>query len=175
MMPAAEGMVLEFPALRAPVPALSLLAFAALCALLPALGLGALVSLDNGSPAMHVSLVLIGGLAAPFLLASAVFAVLALYMLANALRVEAGAGGIVTERRVLGVLTRRRHIARADIAGIEPRIGARFQNLFSSLPRYALIARHRGSRAGDVVVAEDLAGEAAMQAMLARLSRAVGL
>lgn len=174
-MPTADRIVLEFPALRAPVPALSLLAFAALCALFPALGLGALISLDNGSPAMHVSLVLIGGLAAPFLLASAVFAVLALYMLANALHVEICAGDIATERRVFGWVARRRHIARADIAGIESRIGARFQNLFSSIPRYALIARHRDSRAGDVVIAEDLKGEAAMQAMRSRVHQAIGL
>ena len=151
-----------FPVLRAPGPAFGLLAFAALCALMPALGLSALLPLENADAAATVSLALIGGFAVPFILASVVFAGLALYMLANSLRIEVRADGVDTERRVLGYMIRRRSIMRADIADIEPRISARFQNLFSSTPRYALIAKHSLERGKDVTIAEDLAGDAIM-------------
>lgn len=158
----AGGVVLTFPALRAPGAALSLLAFSLLCALLPALGLGALLPLENADAAAIVSLTLICGFAAPFILASVVFALLALDMLANSLRVDIDANGIRTERRVLGQITRRCDIARADIAEVEPRTSSRSQNIFSTTPRYTLIARHAHGRGKDVVVAEDLAGHALM-------------
>lgn len=169
----AHGLILNFPPLRAPGPALGLLAFAALCALMPALGLSALLPLDNTNAAAIVSLALIGGFAAPFIFTSAVFAVLACYMLANSLRVEITVSGITTERRVLGRVTRRSHIARADITEVEPRISARFQNLFGATPRYTLIAHHRESRANDVVIAEDLAGEPVMRDVRALACRAL--
>lgn len=167
--------MLEFLALRAPGPALGLLAFATLCALMPALGLSALLPLDNANAAAMVSLALIGGFAAPFMLASVVFALLALYMLANALHVEIDADGIATERRVLGRVTRRQRIARADIADVEPRISARFQNLFSATPRYTLVARHRELRAADVIIAENLIGEPAMRAVRALANHSLGI
>jgi len=155
---------LEFAAARALAPALGLLAFAAVCALLPALGLSAMLPLDRANAAAIASLTLIGGFAAPFILASVVFAAIAVYQLSNTLCVDIEPDGIHTERRVLGYLTQRRHIARADIADIEPSISARFQNAFGKTPRYALIARHRHIRAGDVVIAEDVLGAANMQA-----------
>lgn len=157
------GVVLVFPALRAPGAALGLLLFAALCGLMPALGLGALLPLEAGNAAAFVSLALIGGFAAPFILACGVFTLLAIYQLANSLTVEIDAEGVKSERRVFGYSTKRRALARAEIAAIEPRASARFQNLFSTVPRYALIARHRETRALDVVIAEDLTGAAIMQ------------
>jgi hypothetical protein len=157
-----EGWIFDFPVLRAPGPAFGLLAFAALCALMPALGLSALLPLESANAAAVVSLALIGGFAAPFILASVVFAGLALYMLANSLRVEIRADRVDAERRLLGYMIRRSSIARADIADIEPRISARFQNLLSATPRYALIAKHTLKRSNDIVIAEDLAGDAIM-------------
>ena len=145
---------------RAPGVALSLGVFALLCGLMPAIGLSALLPLETANASAMLSLALIGGFAAPFILASVVFAVLAIYLLANSLRVEVSAKGICTERRVFGRVTRVREIARADIADIEPRIGARYQNVFSATPRYALVAKrrtgHGSERRNDVVVAEDL-------------------
>lgn len=158
----ADGLILAFPVLRAPGAALGLMAFALVCALMPALGLGALLPMKNADAAAIVSLTLIGGFAAPFILASLVFALLALYRLANSLHVDIDAHGIRTERRVLGRATRLRHIAREDIADVEPRISARLQNIFSTTPRYTLIAKHAHERRQDVVVAEDLAGHALM-------------
>jgi len=155
--------VLTFPVLRAPGVALSLAAFALLCGLMPALGLSALLPLETANASAMVSLALIGGFAAPFMLASVVFAALAVYLAANSLRVEIDAAGVRTERRVFGYVTRLRGMARDDIMEIEPRIGARYQNVFSSTPRYALIARHREGASNDMVVAEDLAGQATMQ------------
>ena len=68
----------------------------------------------------------------------------------------------VGQRRVFGRITRRSTIARADVADIEPRISARYQNIFSATPRYALIAKHHAERRQDVVIAEDLCGQALM-------------
>lgn len=159
-----DDIVLYFPVLRAPGIALAQGAFALLCGLMPALGLSALLPLDSGNAAALLSLALIGGFAAPFILASIVFALLAIYLAANALHVEVRAGGIHTERRIFGQVVQRRRIDRADIAGIEPRIGARYQNVFSTVPRYALIAQRRGASGRDqeVIIAEDLAGQPLM-------------
>ena len=168
-----DGITLEFPVLRAPTVALSLGIFALLCGLMPALGLSALLPLESGNAAAMLSLALIGGLAAPFMLASVVFAMLTIYLLANSLRVEITAQSIRTERRIFGHITRVREIMRADIADIEPRIGARYQNVFSATPRYSLVARHGTARSGDVVVAEDLAGQALMADMRTLICTAI--
>ena len=158
----ATGITLEFPVLRVPGVALGLGGFALLCGLMPALGLSALLPLESANAAALLSLALIGGFAAPFILASVVFALLALYLIANSLRVEIDAQGVRSERRVFGRVTKLCAIARADIVDIEPRIGARYQNVFSSTPRYALVAKHRTAGGKDVVVAEDLLGQALM-------------
>jgi hypothetical protein len=65
----AHGIVLEFPVMRAPGAALGLAAFALLCGLMPALGLSALLPLESANASAMVSLALIGGFAAPFVLA----------------------------------------------------------------------------------------------------------
>jgi hypothetical protein len=158
----AHGITLEFAPLRAPGTALGLIAFSLLCGAMPALGLSALLPLEPANASALVSLALIGGFAAPFMLASVVFLLLAIYLMANSLRVEISADGVRTERRVFGRLTRQCEIARVDIEAIEPRIGARHQNMFSSTPRYALIAKHHQQRGKDVVIAEDLAGQPLM-------------
>lgn len=148
--------------MRAPGAALCLGGFALLCGAMPTLGLSALLPLDNANASALVSLALIGGFAAPFFIASVVFALLAMYLMANSLRVEIDADGVRSERRLLGYPLKPKSIARADIAGIEPRIGAHYQNIFSSTPRYALVATHANDRRRDVVIAEDLAGQTLM-------------
>lgn len=171
----ADGIVLVFPMLRAPGVALSLGVFSLLCGLMPAIGLSVFLPLQTANASAMISLALIGGFAAPFLLASVVFAALTVYLLANSLRVDISADSIRTERRVFGRITRRCEIAREDVADIEPRIGARYQNALSSTPRYALIAKHRTERGGDVVVAEDLAGQALMIDVRALIRAALGM
>ena len=158
----AAGVVLDFPVLRAPGAALGLIAFALLCGLMPALGLSALLPLASANASAMISLALIGGFAAPFILASVVFLILAIYQLANSLHVEVSTKRIRTERRVFARLTKVCEIARADIVEVEPRISARYQNMFSATPRYALVAKHRNDPGKDVVVAEDLSGPALM-------------
>ena len=155
----ANGIALDFTVLRAPGAAVGLIAFSVLCGLMPALGLSALLPLETANASALVSLALIGGFAAPFILASMVFAVVAIYLLANSLRVEISAEGIRTERRVFGRITQQRAIARTDIADVESRISARYQNVFSSTPRYALVARLCDSGGKDLVIAEDLIGQ----------------
>ncbi len=158
----ADGIVLDFPVLRAPGAALALFAFALLCGLMPALGLSALLPLESANAAAFISLALIGGFAAPFILASIVFLTVAIYLMANSLHVAISAECIRTERRVFGRLTKSAEIARADIADVEPRISARYQNIFSATPRYALVAKHQHNHRQDVVVAEDLTGQPLM-------------
>ena len=158
----AEGIVLDFPVLRAPGAALGLAAFALLCGLMPALGLSAMLPLENANASALVSLALIGGFAAPFMLASLVFLLLAIYLMANSLHVEVSAGHIRTVRRVFGRITKTGAIAHADIADIEPRISARYQNMFSATPRYALVAKHHNDHQKDMVVGEDLRGQPLM-------------
>lgn len=171
----AHGITLEFPVLRARGAALGLGAFALLCGLMPALGLSALLPLENANAAALLSLALIGGFAAPFILASLVFLMLAIYLLANSLRVEINAEGIRSVRRVFGRITKARHIARGDVADIEPRISARYQNVFSATPRYALVAKHGTDQRNDVIIAEDLAGQARMIEVRALVCSAIGL
>jgi hypothetical protein len=170
-----DGIVLEFPVLRAPGAALGLIAFAVLCGLMPAIGLSALLPLEPGNASAMVSLALIGGLAAPFMLASVVFALLAIYLLANSLRVEISAGGIRTERRVFGRVTKTSTISREAIADVKPRIGARYQNVFSATPRYALVANPQDNRSKEVVVAEDLSGQALMVEVRTLICTALGI
>ena len=170
-----DGITLEFPVLRAPGVALSLGAFSLLCGLMPVVGLSALLPLETANASAMLSLALIGGFAAPFILASVVFVLLAIYLLSNSLRVDVSTEGIRTERRVFGRLARVREIAQADVVDIEPRIGARYQNVFSATPRYSLVARHRGERAGDMVVAENLAGHALMTDLHTLISTALGI
>lgn len=162
MQRTAEGIVLDFPVLRAPGAALGLAAFALLCGLMPALGLSAMLPLENANASALVSLALIGGFAAPFMLASLVFLLLAIYLMANSLHVEINAESIRTVRRVFGRITKTSAIAHADIADIEPRISARYQNMFSATPRYALVAKHHNDHQKDVVVGEDLRGQPLM-------------
>ncbi len=171
----ANGITLDFPMARTPGVAACLGGFALLCGLMPALGLSALLPLDSSNASAMVSLALIGGFAAPFILASVVFALLAIYLMVNALRVEIDASGARSERRVFGYPRKARIISSADIADIEPRISARYQNVFSSTPRYTLVAKHRESRQHDVIVAEDLAGQALMIEVRALVNAALGI
>jgi hypothetical protein len=171
----ADGIALEFCVLRAPGVALGLTAFALLCGLMPALGLSALLPLESANASALVSLALIGGFAAPFILASIVFLILAVYLMANSLHVEVNAECIRTVRRVFGRITKTSTIAHADIADIEPRISARYQNMFSATPRYALVAKHHNDRQKDVVVAEDLRGQPLMSELRRLICTAAGI
>lgn len=150
-------------------------AFALLCGLMPTLGLSALLPLESANAAAMLSLALIGGFAAPFILASLVFALLAIYLLANSLQVEIGVHGIHSVRRVFGRITKIRDIARSDIADIQPRISARYQNVFSSTPRYALVAKHGTDHHNDVIVGEDLCGQALMIEVRTLVCTAIGI
>ena len=160
---------------RSPGAALCMGGFALLCGLMPALGLSALLPLDGANASAMVSLALIGGFAAPFIIASVVFAGLAAYIMANALRVEIDATGARSERRVFGYRCTANAIRREDITDIEPRISARYQNFFSATPRYTLVAKHRNERQHDVVIAEDTAGQALMIAVRGLMSTALDI
>ena len=170
-----QGLVMHFPVLRAPGAALGLGAFALLCALMPALGLAAVLPVESANASAMLTLAMVGGMAAPFLLASVVFAALATYLAANALQVNINASGAWHERRVFGYFSRQRAIARTDIAEIELRIASRHQNLFSSEPRYTLVARHKDGHAGDVVAAEDVRGQALASELASLLQGVLGI
>lgn len=143
------------------------------CALIPATGLSALLPVANADASTMIAVALVGGLAAPFILASVAFAGLCVYTLMNALTVEISGSKIRTERRLFDRLVRVREIACADIAEVQPRISARFQNVFSPTPRYALVAKHRADRTCDVIIAEDLIGQTVMTELHALICSAI--
>jgi hypothetical protein len=153
-----DGVELLFPVLRAPGVALTTGVFGLVSAFLPALSLAALLPLQSADGMAMVSLALLGGMAAPFLLASVVFTVLAIYMLSNSLTVTVTPAGVHAIRRVFGRAVQLREIAQDDVAQLESQISARYQNVFGAIPRYRLVAQHRDGRSNDVVIAEDLIG-----------------
>lgn len=155
-----EGVELYFPPLRAAGVALALGAFGAVSSALSALAMLGLVPADASDAHGLLVVALVGAFVAPFMAFGLIFVALAIYMLANSLTVTVGRARITAVRRVFGLSFYRRTIACDEIAAIEPRIAARYQNLFSAEPRYQLIAR--GQTASRFVIAEDLRGEASM-------------
>ena len=71
------------------------------------------------------------------------------YQIINVLRVEVDAHGARGERRIFGYTLKRHTIARADIAGIEPRVSARLQNVFNRSTAVCTAAPHAARCAGD--------------------------
>ena len=136
--------------------------FGVLCAVLPLAAIDALVPPGVPLPYGLLVLALIGGIVAPFMLCGVVFVGLAVYMVANSLRVSANATHITVFRRAFGLPVSRRELACSEVSGLEAEIPSRFQNAFGSGTSYRLVARARSGRARDVVVAESLPGEAVM-------------
>jgi hypothetical protein len=170
-----QGLEFYFPPLRNFGAAAGFGAFGALSIALPvaaAAGLG----LANGPGAQGwLVIILVGGFALPILAFGVVFIALAAYLPANSLTVMAGPDHIATVRRLFGSTLSRRTLSCADIAAVEPRIPARFQNQFSAEPHYQLIARSRNPAHADLVIAESLPGRAAMERMAALIAGATGI
>lgn len=161
-MPRPGGIELYFPPLRAPEIAAMLGMFGVVCILLPLLAIFSLLA-AGGSPAYGLlTIALVGSVVAPFPIFGAVFVGLAVYLLANSLTVTITSSAIRSVRSIFGMRLRRREIDCRDIAAVEERIAAKFQNLFSAAPQFELIARHATQPELSVVVAENLAGEAMM-------------
>jgi hypothetical protein len=156
---------LYFPPLRSVAVALPLAVFGALAAAVPGLAIAALLPSLVANAGNLLAAVLIASFVLPFILFGAVLLVIAIYMLANALHVRADASGIETTRLVFGAIVRRRRIRRAEIRSIEAQIPTRYQSLFSGPPSYHLYARTADGKR--VVVAETIAGEAAMERLKA--------
>ena len=168
------GIELYYPPLRCPDVAVPLALFGALAFALPALGATALLPSALASTAGAMIAVLVGVFIAPFALFGAVLVMQSLYMLAHALRVEAGPHGVTTAVLVLGLPLRRKHLERADVAAIVPRILTRHQSLFSPLPIYHLVACDAG-RTRCITVAAGLRGEALMLQVKTAIEEALGI
>lgn len=169
-----SGIELYYPPLRLPEVALPLALFGALAFALPALGASALLPYALASAAGAMTAILLGVFIAPFAVFGGVLVIQALYMLTHSLRVRAGDEGITAERFVFGLPLSASHLARADIAGIEPRIPARHQSLFSSEPVYELVACN-AARTRFVTVAASLRGEALMMRVKLTIEETLGL
>ncbi|HEV7802746.1 MAG TPA: hypothetical protein VGP15_16850 [Burkholderiales bacterium] len=152
---------LYFPPLRMPQVALPLAAFGMICAAIPALLIAALLPSAVADASGLLSAALIAAFVLPFAVFGAVFVLLAIYMVANALYVRIDAETIATARLLFGVVVKRKRIARCDIASVEPEIASRHQSLFSSQPVYQLVARANDRTR--VVVGETLQGAAEME------------
>jgi hypothetical protein len=159
----AGGIELYFPPLRDAAAALALGAFGVLCTALPLVAVDALVPAGVPLPYGLMVLALIGGIVAPFMLCGIAFVGLAVYMVANSLRVSVSASRITASRRAFGLPLSRHELACSEVREIEAEIPSRFQNAFGAGTSYRLVARARAGRARDVVVAESLSGEAVMQ------------
>jgi hypothetical protein len=156
-----DAVELNFPPLRSMAVALPLALFGGLAAAVPGVAVAALLPTLIANAGNLLAAVLIASFVLPFVVFGALLVVVAIYMLANALHVRADASAIETTRLVFGAIVRRRRVARADIVSIEPQIPTRYQSLFAGAPSYHLYARTGDGRR--IVVAETLAGEAAME------------
>ena len=152
---------LYFPPLRSFSVAIPLAIFGAVAALVPGVVIAVLLPTLVASAGNLLGAVLISGFVLPFVVFGAVLVVVAAYMLANALHVRADSAAIETTRLVFGMVVRRRHIARSDIAAIEAQIPARYQSLFAGAPSYHLYVRTADGKR--TIVAESLRGEEAME------------
>jgi hypothetical protein len=168
------GIELYFPPLRCPEVAIPLALFGALAFALPALGAGALLPSALASTAGAMTAVLVGVFIAPFAVFGAVLVIQALYMLAHSLRVEVGRHGITSAVFVLGVPLPARHLARADVAVIVPRILTRHQSVFTTQPIYQLVASNADHTRG-VTVAASLRGEALMLQVKTVIEETLGI
>ena len=167
----AQGVEIHFPPLRAPVAALAVGAFGLSCLLLAVLAAGGMLSSGGSEAYGQLVIALMIAFAVPFPVFGALFTLLAVYMLANSLTVEAGAHGIRATRRLFGFAVGRRAIAATELAAIEAEAAARYQGLLSAEPCFRLVARHATQRGRDVVLADALRGEtlaAEVQALIAR-------
>jgi hypothetical protein len=159
----ADAVELYFPPLRMPEVAIPFALFGAICAGIPGVLIAALVPAAGADADASglLSAALISGFVLPFAAFGAVFILLAVYMVANALHVRADVTSISTARLICGVIVKRRHIARADIASIDAEIASRYQSVFSSRPVYQIVIRGRNRER--VIAGETLRGEAEME------------
>lgn len=157
-----DGIELHFPVLRAPGVALALGAFGAVSSALSMLAMFGVIPAGGSDARSLLVVALVGAFIAPFLAFGLAFVALAFYMLANSLTVTVTKGCITTVRRVFGLPVSRRAMSCGEVAAIEPRVSAKYQNLFSAEPSYQLLARGRSEAGTRFVVAEDLRGEASM-------------
>jgi hypothetical protein len=171
-----DAIELYFPPLRAPGAAIALGVFGGLCLALPLFAISGTLGAIGGSAAHGLmSIVLIGAFVAPFPVFGAVFVWLAVYALANSLTVTASPSAIRTVRRVFGLKVSERELKRAEIAALEAQAAAKYQGLFSAEPIFRLVAHHATLRKKNLVVAENLRGEAMTAQVQALIARHAGL
>jgi hypothetical protein len=127
------GVELYFPPGRMPEVALPLAVFGIIAAAIAAVALAALLP-GLADTSNVLSAVLVSAFVLPFLAFGAIFMLLAVYMVANALHVRIDSAGIETARSIFGLVTKRRRIAHADIGSVEAQIASRYQSLFSADP-----------------------------------------
>jgi len=167
---------LYFPPLRAPAAALALGLFGVVCLALPLFAVSGALAAIGGNPAHGLLiLALLGAFVVPFPVFGAVFVALAVYLLANSLTVTVNPSAIRTVRRVFGLKLSERELKRPEIAALEAQSAAKYQGLFSAEPNFRLVARHVTLHKNNLVVAENLQGEAMMTQVQALIARHAGL
>jgi hypothetical protein len=168
-----RGLELHYPPLRQPGTALLLFLFGALAIAIPAIGLAVLWPQGRPDAASVVGLVLFGTFAVPFLFFGALFTLLALGLAAGSLTVDVTARGLVATRRLFGIVTSRRELAREDIAALDAEPTARYQRTGSARPVFRLVARSRAAGRIDdhrnrrVIAGDSLKGEDTVAAVRA--------
>ena len=170
----AGGIELYYPPLRDASVALQLGVFGAIAFALGAVAVAALGGGALGTSSGALTAVLVGAFVLPFAAFGAVLAAQALFMVANALRVDVDREGIVSARTLVGLTVRRRRMRKSDVSAIEPFIASRYQSLFSREPRFHLVA-YDVARRTRIVVAESLVGEALMERVRASIATALDM
>jgi len=175
-----RGLTLYFPPLRTPAAAFALALFGAACLTLALLAGIALAPLAYTGPAGVLAIWMMSIFLLPFAAFGVAFLALAAYQVANSLTVEVDASGLRSVRRVLGIATARRSVAREDVTAIDAIAVQRHRLPREAAAYYSLIARTRSGagltlaaaltsgRLADyrnrrIVVAESLRDEALME------------
>lgn len=171
-----DAIELYFPPLRAPAAALALGFFGVVCLALPLFAVSGALATIGSNPAHGLLIIaLLGAFVVPFPVFGAVFVALAVYLLANSLTVTVSPSAIRTVRRVFGLKLSERELKRPEISALEAQSAAKYQGLFSAEPNFRLVARHATLRKNNLVVAENLQGEAMMAQVQALIARHAGL
>ena len=169
------GLELYFPPLRNVGTAVGFGVFGGLSIALTAAAIAGAGLADAPGVQSSLAVILVAGFALPVMVIGLAFLALSLYLPSNSLTVRAANDRIETMRRVFGLVVSTRSVACSDIAALQAQRPRQFQSQFSTETRYRIVARSRNPQQAALVVAESLAGRAAMQHVAELLARASGL
>jgi hypothetical protein len=184
-----QGIELYFPPLRTPGPALALALFGGACFIPGLFAAIAVAPLAAAGAAGMLAIWLMSIFILPFIAFGVLFVVLAVYLVANSLRVMVTDSEIRSLRRVFGIALRERRVPRADVAALDAVAVMRYRWPRDDVPFYSLVVRTKSGaglsmqdayrtrrlaqfRNRNLTVAESLRGDELMEQVKAEIVRA---